>query len=59
MTIPVLKLAKPKNRKDFVIVNRDNNQEQIEAYKKQGFTEEVSLDTNELHPGAEEEQVRR
>lgn len=54
-SIPTIKLAKPKNRKDFVIANRDGNEEQIAAFKKQGFTEEVSIDGNEMTPGAEEE----
>ena len=54
-TVPVIKLAKPKNKKDFVIVNRDNNKDQIEDFKKKGYTEEVSVDGNELTPGAESE----
>jgi hypothetical protein len=52
-TVPVIKLAKPKNKKDFVLLNRDNNEKQIEEFKKQGFTEEISVDGNELTPGAE------
>lgn len=51
--VPVIKLAKPKNKKDFVILNRDNNEKQIEEYKKQGFTEEISIDEKEITPGAE------
>lgn len=51
--IPVITLAKPKDKKDYVVLNRDNNAEQIEEYKKQGYTEEIPLDDNKKRPGAE------
>lgn len=43
-------LAKPKNKKDYVIVNRDNNEKQIAEFKALGFTEEISLDDNAKSP---------
>jgi hypothetical protein len=52
--LPVITLAKPKDKKDYVVLNRNNNDEQIEAYKKQGYTEEISLDDNKKRPGAVE-----
>lgn len=45
--VPTIKLAKPKDKKDFVIVNA-SDQEGIAKFKKLGFSEEVAQGENEI-----------
>ena len=49
--IPTLKLAKPKNPKDFVIINQ-GDKEQRATYEALGYTQDTALDDNEATPGA-------
>lgn len=51
--IPTIKLAKPKNLRDFVVINEDDKKLR-DHFAKEGYTQEVSQDENAVTPGAKE-----